>query len=447
MASPIAPDAFSHNPERGGGVFSRVKERIARGNAPRGASEQEMASDAVVGGTSLDRQGKPSAAPPPEAPSMSEGKPSTSPSPEAPSMSEGKPSTSLFDRDHTQSWGGRGGYHYVYTPGNPKTGKGATITLHGGKRGKAPVTIGESGQNAAAFQAILAEYKEMEASEGVNPFTAVDKYESPAAAPRPPRPAEGPSPAPTPADQEAIIAKAAQEIMDESAQDPAPAAVEAPPAADQDPAPAPAAVEAPPVADQDPGPAAVEAPPAADQDILDEQVAQDILDEQPAQDIMDEQPAQDPAPVEAPPGGPAAPVPAPGGTSLGDRLFQEQARMAPESGAPQEGREGMLSRIGNDLYDGLKETHNLQQAQQRRTGSHQFLGTGPTPDPVDGANVVKQLGEGGAQDMYSSALEALRMKDFSKASEMAEGLTKHQDASMQNLGKGLQNLINMQQGA
>ena len=370
MAAPIAPDAFSHNPERGGGVFSRVQDRIAQGSTPEGASGQEMAAKAI--GKDLDvpdtRQ-SPTSGTEKLSKSLTD---SAAAAPAEAKQSKTFTDSSLFDPEHTQSWGGRGDYHYVYTPGNPAKGTAATITLHGGKRGKAPVTIGANGQNAAAFQAILDEYKEMEAAEGVNPFMGVDKYEPVGAGQGMGATAEGPSPMSVPRDtstpdtRESMINQAARDVMSEN----------------------------------------------------------------------------ESAPGES----------APGETSLGDKLFKEQSRMAPEPGA--EGQEGMLSRIGNDLYDSMgasaieKETNPEHVRARPFNEMDQIVGNmdNAPASTVDGANVEQQLGHLGAEDMYSAALKALSMQDFSKASEMAEGLTKHQDASMQNLGKGLQNLISMKQG-
>lgn len=158
MPDKFAPDTFT--PGTGQPLFQRMLGKLKRdrdpatGDAPASMDEPNM-----------DKMSKPMATPTPKArPEPAPPAPEPEPAPPAPEPEE---SAGVFDEGAAQQWAGlpdEGGKDYYYDYQPAKGDRPATITIHGGHRGIVPITITNAGRHADAFQAILKEARDLDAS-------------------------------------------------------------------------------------------------------------------------------------------------------------------------------------------------------------------------------------------------------------------------------------------
>lgn len=179
MARGDAPDTYT-----GGMDSGNIIQRILR----RGRNEQEPSAmaatvaqespTAMPQGASMPKVPAASAQQQPEynwqAPENRPYFPSTeTASPAAPEVDTvGMPT---FDAEQPQQWRGEGDYYYSYKPATGN--RPATITFHGGENQRRnPVTISETGSQAAAFSAIMDEARRLNAEGRAGAFKSPDQY-------------------------------------------------------------------------------------------------------------------------------------------------------------------------------------------------------------------------------------------------------------------------------
>jgi len=179
MARRDAPDTYT-----GGMDSGNIIQRILR----RGRNEQEPSAmaatvaqespTAMPQGASMPKVPAASAQQQPEynweAPENRPYFPSTeTASPAAPKVNpEGMPT---FDAEQPQKWQGEGDYYYSYKPATGN--RPATITFQGGANQQTnPLTISETGSQAAAFAAIMDEARRLNAEGRAGAFKSPDQY-------------------------------------------------------------------------------------------------------------------------------------------------------------------------------------------------------------------------------------------------------------------------------
>lgn len=177
-----------YNPGTGGPMFSKlasdIRERDAQTPDPAAAAASEQSASPEEQGVVSEGAGPgaPGSGGPGPVGSGGPG-PVGSGGPEEPMQDfaggstdpqslEGFAQQAMWSDANPQKWGGRGGYQYDYTPGNPEKGIAATMTVHGGPKNMIPRTIDESSQY---WKPIMDEMFEMDAKDQLQPYISPPK--------------------------------------------------------------------------------------------------------------------------------------------------------------------------------------------------------------------------------------------------------------------------------